>query len=271
MMSDAALPSTFIRMSGKLYSCAGAEFIPAGHSGAIMLIEQKKENSVLRLAITTVCVLCLVGLSVFTTYAFMNKRYTKQIHILNQKIMLDKRNIKNLSDINSELKMSIATAENQYMNTKSLNKVLSSMLHSTEHEDTNANVKLKELLKNLNEAKTDALKRELELTTKLQTLQNLLAPYIIVKPTWIMSGQSTPIIDDTLTATLNPIPPDDKAHTTFVAFVSLIQGKLKRKLFLEAGKPQPFYYKGKKYLFNVLQSNSDKGGVHYCISILKAW
>ncbi len=236
-----------------------------------MLIEQKKENSGLRLAIMAVCILCLMGLSVFTTYVLMNKRYAKQVGILNRKIMLDKRNIKNLSDINSELKMSIATAENRYMNINSLNKVLSSMLHRTEHDNTKTNVKLQMVLKNLNETKTDALKRELELTTKLQTLQNLLAPYIVVKPTWITSGQATPIIDDTLTATLNPIPPDDKSHTTFVGFVSLIQGKVKRKLFLEIGQPQPFYYKGKRYLFNVLQSNSDKGGVHYCIAILKAW
>lgn len=236
-----------------------------------MLIEQKRNSSGLRLAIVIVCVLCLMGLSAFTTYVLLNKRYTKEADILNQKIMLDERNIKNLSDINSDLKMSIATVENQYINTNSLNKVLSSMLHSTEHEDTDTNVKLKIIMKNLNEAKTDALKRELELSTKLQVLQNLLAPYVIVKPTWVISGQSTPIIDDTLTAILNQISPDDKIHKNSVAFVYLIQGKLKRKLFLEMGKPQPFFYNGKKYLFNLLQSNSDKGGLHYCIAILKAW
>lgn len=240
-----------------------------------MLIEDKERSTGLRVAIVIVCVLCLMGLSVLATYLILDSRYKKQANIENQKILLDNKNIKNhianLSDTNAKLKTSLIQLHREYNNLGGLNKTLISMLHSAEQDDTQTGVKLKSALENLETAKADALKREGELSAKLQTFKDVLAPYLILEPTWSSSGQSTSLFDGNLTVALYQISPEDKSHKGAAAFAYLIEGKHKRKLFLQTGKPELFYYRGQKFLFNLLKSTEGQFKPHYFFTILREW
>jgi hypothetical protein len=141
-------------------------------------------------------------------------------------------------------------------------------------------------LKDLETAGVDALKLRGELGAKLSEIEALnddrqavelkytgfkkmLAPYLILEPTWVSSGETVLVFGGKLILVLYEVSDASKCHKDSAAFSYLISGTDKTKLCLRTGKPESFKYQGKKYLFDLLESKESEGAHRYCISILK--
>ena len=107
------------------------------------------------------------------------------------------------------------------------------------------------------------------LEQKYNSFKEMLAPFLILEPTLVGSGETTMAFDGNLGIVLYEASDTSKCHKDSVAVSYLINGTDKKKLCLRTGKPASFKYQGKKYLLNLLESKESKGTHHYCISILK--
>jgi septal ring factor EnvC (AmiA/AmiB activator) len=233
-----------------------------------------------------VCFVCLIGLSVSATYIIYDAKYKKQSGNKDQEILAVQENNKSLSDKNIELQNSLQKLGNEYSNLESQYKHLASKLDTAEQKNTQTASELAAALKELETAKADVFKLTGELDAKLSEIEALnadrqvlelkyngfkemLAPHLVLEPTWVNSGETTPAFDGNLLLVLYEVSDTSKCHKDSAAFSYLISGKDKIKLCLRTGKPESFKYQGKKYLFNLLESKESKGAHRYCISILK--
>ena len=191
-----------------------------------------------------------------------------------------------MSDKNIALENSLQKLENEYSNLESQYKDLASGLDTAEQRNTQTASELASALKDLEAARGDALKLRDELDAKLseiealnvdqQTLEQkyngfkeMLAPYLILEPTLVGSGETTMAFDGNLGIVLYEASETSKCYKDSAAVCYLISGTDKKKLCLRTGKPESFKYQGKKYLFNLLELKESEGAHHYLISILK--
>ncbi len=249
----------------------------------ITLGEKTKRTVRMRPITLLVCFVCLIGLSVSATYLIDHATYKKQSGNKAQEILAVQENKKSLS---IALENSLQRLENEYSNLESQHKVLASKLDTAEQKNTQTTSELASALKDLEAARVDALKLRGELDAKLseiealkadqQTLEQkyngskeMLAPYLILKPTLVGSGETTSAFNGNLLIVLYEASAKNKCPKGSAAFSYLVSGKDKTKLCLRTGKPESFKYQGKKYLFNLLESKESEGAHHYLISILK--
>ncbi len=252
-----------------------------------MTLGEKTRRTVRMRPITLlVCFVCLIGLSVSATYLIHHAKYKKQSDNKDLEILAVQKNNKSLSDENIELQNSLQKLKNEYSNQESQYKDLASRLDTAEQKNTQTASELASTSKDLEAARVDVLKLRGKLDAKLseiealnvdrQTLEQkyngfkeMLAPYLILEPTLVDSGETTMAFDGNLLIVLYEASDKDKCQKGSAAFIYLISGKDKIKLCLRTGKPERFKYQGKKYLFNLLESKESKGAHRYCISILK--
>ena len=92
------------------------------------------------------------------------------------------------------------------------------------------------------------------LEQKYNSFKEMLAPFLILEPTLVGSGETTMAFDGNLGIVLYEASDTSKCHKDSVAVSYLINGTDKKKLCLRTGKPESFKYQGKKYLLNLLES-----------------
>jgi len=233
-----------------------------------------------------VCFVCLIALSVSATYLVGHTKYKKQSGNEDEEILAIQKDNKSLSDKNIALENSLQKLENEHSNLESQYKDLASRLDTAEQKDTQTASEFASALKELGTARVDALKLRDELDAKLSEMEALnsdrqalelkynvfkqmLAPYLILEPTWVDSGATTLAFDGNLILVLSEASENDKCHKDSATVSYLISGRDKKKLCLQTGKPESFKYRDKKYLFNLLESKESEGTHHYLISILK--
>ncbi len=229
---------------------------------------------------------CLIGLSVSATYLIDHAKYKKQSGNQDEEILAIRKDYKSLSDKNIALENSLQKLEKEHSNLESRYKDLASGLDTAEQKNTRAASELASTLKDLEAARADVLRLRGELDAKLseiealnadqQTLEQryngfkeMLAPYLMLEPTLVGSGETTMAFDGNLGIVLYEASDTSKCHKDSVAVCYLISGTDKEKLCLRTGKPESFKYRGKKYQLNLLESKESEGAHHYLISILK--
>jgi len=248
---------------------------------------EKKRRAVSMRPITLlVCFVCLVGLSASATYLIDHAKYKKQSDDKYQEILAVQQDNKSLSDKNIELQNSLQKLENEYNNLESQYRDLASRLDIAEQKNTQTASESASAWKDLETARVDALRLRGELDDKLSEIEALnadrqaleqkcngfkemLAPYLILEPTWVGSGETTTAFDGNLISVLYEVSDTSKCPKDSAAVGYLISGTDKKKLCLRTGKPESFKYKGNTYLFNLLESKQSEGAHRYCISILK--
>jgi len=233
-----------------------------------------------------VCFACLIALSVSATYLVDHAKYKKQSGNEDEESLAINKDNKSLSDKNIALENSLQKLENEHSNLESQYEDLESRLNAAEQKDTQTASELASALKDLGAARANALKLRDELDARLsevealnanrQTLEQkyngfkeMLAPYLILEPTLVSSGETTMALEGNLVLVLSEASEKDKCSEDSAAISYLVSGADKKKLCLRTGKPESFKYQGKKYLFNLLEAKESEGAHHYLISILK--
>jgi hypothetical protein len=227
-----------------------------------------------------VCFVCLIELSVAATYFIHHAKYKKQSDNKDQEILTVQKNNKSLSDENIELQNSLQKLKNEYSKLESSHKGLAFGLDNAEEKNSQIP------LKHLEGARIDDLKLRGELDAKLseiealqvdqQTLEQkyngfkeMLAPYLILEPTLVRSGETPMALGGNLGIVLYEASDTSKCYKDSADVCYLTNGPDKKRLCLRAAKPESFKYQGKKYLFNLLESKESEGAHRYLISILK--
>ena len=236
--------------------------------------------------ILLVCFVCLLGLSVSATFLIIRANYQNQLDDNNQEIMTVQKNNKALANQNIELRNSLQKLEDEYSKREPRYNDLESRLDAAEQKNMQTASELATALKDLQTAKADVLKLTDRLDAKLSEIEALnanrqaldqkyddfkemLAPHLVLEPTWVSQGETTKVFDGNLLIILYQASEKDKCHKDSVAVSYLISGKNKKKLCLETGKLENFTYQGKRYLFNLLESKESGGEHRYCIYIIK--
>jgi hypothetical protein len=251
-----------------------------------MLAEEPKRTVSMRPITLLVCFVCLIGLSVPTTYLVDRAKYKKLSDSKDQSILATQKNIKSLSDQNIELQNSLQKLQDEYGSLESQHKDLAVKLDIAKLENAQTASELASALKDLETARAGALELKGELdadASKIEALnadrqaleqkyigfKDLLASSLILEPTWVVSGETTLAFDGSLIIVLYEASDTSKCPKDSAAFSYLIRGTDKMQLCLRTGKPESFTYQGKKYLLTLLESKQSEGTHHYCISILK--
>jgi len=236
--------------------------------------------------ILLVCLVCMIGLSVSAAYLIMHAKYQGQVDNKDQQSLTVQKNNKALSDRNSELSNSLQKLQNEYGNLEAQYRDLASRLDSAEQKSMKTASELAGALKELKTAKTDASRLTNQLDAKLSEIEDLnadrqalqekyndfkemLAPNLVLEPTWVNSGETALAFDGNLLIVLYQTSEKDKCQKDSVAVCYLIRGAEKKKLCLRTGKPEDFTYQYKTYLLNLLESKESEGVHRYCIYIMK--
>ena len=233
-----------------------------------------------------VCFVCLLGLSAAAISLIVHVRYRSRLENSEQEVLSVQKNNKALADQNIELRNSLQKLEDEYSKLEPRYKDLESRLDAAKQKNMQMASKLATASKDLESAKAGVLRLTDELDAKLseivalnanrQTLEQkyddlkeMLAPHLVLEPTWVRPGEATQAFDGNLLIILYQASEKDKCHKDSMAVSYLISGKDKKKLCLETGKPENFTYQGKRYVFNLLQSKESGGTHRYCIYIIK--
>jgi len=236
--------------------------------------------------ILLVCFVCLIGLSVSGTYLIMRVKYQNLADNKDREALTVQENNKALSDRNTELRNSLQKLENEYSGLESQYKDLASRLDSAEQKNIKTASQLDTALKDLETARGEVSKLTGKLDAKLSEIESLnvdrqalqdkydefkemLAPDLVLEPTWVSSGETTPAFDGALLIVLYGTSDKYKCQKGSVAVSYLIRGADKKKLCLSAGKPENFTYQGKTYLFNLLESKQSGETHRFCIYITR--
>lgn len=193
-----------------------------------------KRISGLHPIILLVCFVCLVGLSVSTTYLLVRVKYQSQLDNKNEEIATIQKNTEALADQNIELRNSLQKLEDQY-------------------------------------SKLDAQLSEIEaLKADRQTVEqkyNGPGEMLVLKPTWVSSGETTLAFDGSLRIVLHERSDRDECQKDSTVVSYLTSDTDKTKLCLRTGKPENFSHQGKNYLFHLSGVAAQAGVYRYCISI----
>ena len=199
-----------------------------------MLIEEKKKTRSMRPIALLVCFVCLIGLSASVTYLIAHVKYQRQLDNKNQEVETIQKNNKGLTDQNIELRNSLQKLEDEY---------------------SKLNAQLSEI---------QALKADQQTS---EQKNNSFEETVVLKPTWVSSGETTPAFDGNLRIVLNKASDKDECQKDSAAVSYLISDSDKKKLCLRTGKPENFTYQGKNYLFNLSGIAAQASVYRYYISI----
>ena len=199
-----------------------------------MLIEETKKPLSMHPITLLVCFVCLIGLSVSATFLIVRAKYQSQLDNKNQEVQTIQKNNKALADQDIELRNSLQKLEDQY-------------------------------------SKLDTKLSELEaLNADRQTLEqknNGFKEMLVLKPTWVSSGDTTLAFDGNLRIVLYKASDKDECQKDSAAVSYLTSDTGKEKLCLRIGKPENFTYQGQNYLFNLSGIAAQASVYRYYISI----
>ena len=202
-----------------------------------MLTEKTKKIYSISPITLLVSLLCLVGLSVAATYLIVSITYQSKLDNKNQELLSLQENNKALADRNTELKNSLQKLEDDY---GKLEAQLSEIQAQKANQQTS-------------DQKYNDVKEEM----------------LVLKPTWVSSGQTTLAFDGSLRIVLYG-PDRDNCQKDSAAVTYLASDTDNSKLCLQTGRPENFTYQGKNYLFSLSGIVTTAGVSRYCISISEA-
>jgi len=186
-----------------------------------------------------VCFVCLIGLSVSATYLIVRAKYQSQLDDKNQQVLNIRKNYEALAHQNFELRTSLQKLEDEYNKLEPRYKDLESRLDAAEQKN-------------------------------MQTTPELAADsteMLVLKPTWVSSGETTLAIDGNLRIVLHEASDKDECPKDSATVSYLTSDTDKMKLCLRAGKPENFAYQGKNYSLNLSGIAAQAGVYRYCIDI----
>ncbi len=199
-----------------------------------MSIEEMKKTLSMRPITLLVCFVCLIGLSASVTYLIVHVKYQRQLDNKNQEVQTIQKNNKALTDQNIELRNSLRKLEDEYGK-------LDAQLSGKE-----------------------ALKADRQ---TLEQKYNGLKEMLVLKPTWVSSGETTLAFNGNLRIVLYKASDKDECQKDSAAVSYLTSDTDKKKLCLRTGKPEDFTYQGKNYSFNLSGIAATASVSRYCISI----
>ncbi len=199
-----------------------------------MLIEETKKTISIRRITLLVCFVCLIGLSASVTYLIERVKYQRQLDNKNQEVQTIQKYNKTLTDQNIEL---------------------SNSLQKLEDEHSKLDAQLSEM---------EALKADQQTS---EQKDNGFKETLVLKPTWVNSGQTMPAFDGNLRIVLYKASDKDECQKDSAAVSYLISDTDKKKLCLQTGRPENFTYQGRNYLFNLSGIAAQASVYRYCISI----
>ncbi len=200
-----------------------------------MLIEEKKKLISMRTITLLVCFACLIGLlSASVTYFIVHGKYQPQLDNKNQELQTVQKNNQDLTDQNIELRNSLQKLQDEY-------------------------------------GRLDAKLSEIEAQKAGQQTPepqyNSPEEIVVLKPTWVGSGETTPAFDGKLRIVLYKASDKGECQKDSEVVSYLTGDTDKKKLCLRTGKPENFTYQGKNYLFNLSGIAAQASVYRYCISI----
>ncbi len=199
-----------------------------------MLIEETKKTISMHPITLLVCFVCLIGLSASVTYRIVHAKYQRQLDDKNQEVQAIQQNNKDLTDQNIELRNSLQKLQDEYG-------------------------KLGAQLSEIEARKADQ--------QPLEQKDNGFREMVVLKPTWVSSGETTPAFDGNLRIVLYKASDKDECQKDSAAVIHLISDAEEKKLCLRTGKPENFTYQGKNYLFDLSGIAAQASVYRYCISI----
>jgi cell division protein FtsB len=201
--------------------------------------EKTKRTINMRTITLFVCCVCLIGLSVSTTFLIVRATYQSQLDDKNQEALTAQKDNKVLTDQNIELRNSLQKLEDEYSKLEHGYKDLESMLHATEQKNTQT----------ASESASDS--KEI----------------LVLEPTWVSPGATTLAFDGNLRIVLQKASDKDECPKDSAAVSYLTGDTERKKLCLRTGRPEDFTYQGNNYLFNLSGIAAQAGVYRYCISI----
>lgn len=198
------------------------------------MTEETKKNIGMRSIILLLSSLCLIGLSASVTYTIVHARYQRQLDNKNLEVQTIQEHNKALTDENTELRNSLQKLEDE-------------------------SGKLEARLSEIEAQKTDQQASEQKDNAPLQML--------VLKPTWVNSGETLPAFDGNLRIVLSKASDKDECPKDSAAVSYLTSDTGKTKLCLRVGKPEYFAYQGRDYSLNLSGIAGLAGVYRYCISI----
>lgn len=199
-----------------------------------MSAEEAKKNLSMRPITLLVLFVCLIGLSASVTYFIVHVKYQRQLDDKNQELQTIQESNKALTDQNIELRNSLQKLEDGYRK---------------------LDAKLSEI---------EALKADRQTS---EQKSNSFEEMVVLKPTWVSSGETTPVFDGNLRIVLYKASDKDECEKDSTAVSYLISDTDKKKLCLQTGKPENFTYQGKNYLLNLSGIAAQASMYRYCVSI----
>ena len=198
-------------------------------------------------------IVCFVFLAVLSASSIIfNGIYKKQIYEKDKQLSIAHNNITTLSQKNIELNTSLQKLTSHYVILKSQNEDLASELNSSQLRNTKLDSKLTSALDDLKLSKADAIKAK-GVTEELLIFKDIIAPYVVLEPTWVRSGVGTSAFNGNITIVFYENSQNHKCVDTSSSICYFIEKKHKRILCLEARKPDIFTYHHNQYLLNLLQ------------------
>jgi hypothetical protein len=175
---------------------------------------------------------CLIGLSALVTYLIVHFTYQRQLDDKNRQLANIRKNYEALAHQIFELRTSLQKWEDEYS-------------------------KLETRYKDL-ESRPDAAEQK-----NMQTTPEML----VLKPTWVSSGETALAFDGKLRIVLHKASDQDECQKDSAAVSYLTNDTEKKKLCLRTGKPENFTYQGKNYSFTLSGIVAHASVYRYCISI----
>lgn len=201
--------------------------------------EKMKRTFALHPITLLVCLVCLIGLSVSATYLIVRARDQSQLGYKNQELLTVQENDKALADQNIELRNSLQKLEDQYNKLEPRYKDLESRLDAAEQKN----------MQTTSELAVDSTEM------------------LVLKPTWVSSGETTLAFDGNLRIVLQEASDKGECQKDSAAVSYLTSDTDKLKLCLRAGRPENFAYQGKNYSLNLSGIAAQAGVYRYCIDI----
>jgi hypothetical protein len=236
-----------------------------------MSIKATQGTATYRLIILFISFIYVTVLSIAVFYTLLETKYKTQINNQKSQLLMEYNKIATLSNNKVEFNLLMDQIRNDYKHIASKNSSLGLELNLCMHRNARLTSQLQSTSDALNAANTDIIRLKI-VNSDLQILNDIMTPYMVLKPTWVDSGAGISAFNGNLMIIIYENSKDDKSCRDSSSICYLIEKKYKKKLCLDTRKPVVFNYQRNQYLFDLVDSQQvPDGGHRYRISIFRKW
>jgi hypothetical protein len=233
--------------------------------------------------ITAICIMLLLGDSVWLTYLVTNRIHHKEV--------------RELRNNNNELNKSKAALNSLYeklldnynqVNDKCdhLDTMYKELKRKSQDPQNIPDSRISSLTADLNTCQSKNLEFITAMATRDSTIaslenrlhdheqslgrmERLFVQQMALEPTWIKAGEVFTAFNDDVAIVVDEASDKSRCPRGSAATVHLNIGKDKKNLCLQVDRQEVFTYKGKKYFFSLLEVRENDQAHEYLVSILK--